>query len=126
MRGANLGLKFGLELAALAALAVWGASLPGSVISVVVAIAAPLVMAIVWGAWCAPRARRRPAMPARAALELTVFALAVVALAAAGHVIWAVVLAVVMAVNAAHRVRSVGGVTSSPRRSPRSRRQASA
>jgi Protein of unknown function (DUF2568) len=100
-RSANLAVKFALELAALAALAVWGASLPGSSASVLVAIAAPLAMAIVWGTWCAPRARRRLPMPSRAIVELTIFALAVVALAAAGHVIWAIVLAAVVALNAA-------------------------
>jgi hypothetical protein len=100
MRSANLGLKFLLELAALAALAVWGASLSGGVTAVVVAIVAPLAMAVVWGAWCAPRARRRLGMPLRAGVELAVFAVAVIALAAAGHVAWAVVLAIVMAINA--------------------------
>jgi hypothetical protein len=100
MRAANLGLKFVLELAALAALAIWGASLSGSGLSVLAAIVAPLAMALVWGAWCAPRARRRLAMPARAVVELCVFALAAIALAAAGHPWWAVLLAGLMAANA--------------------------
>ena len=100
-RSVNLALKFALELAALAALAVWGASLSGSVVPVLVAVAAPLAMAVVWGAWCAPRASHRLPMPARAVVELAVFALSAIALAAAGHVIWAAALAAVMALNAA-------------------------
>jgi Protein of unknown function (DUF2568) len=101
MRAANLGLKFLLELAALAALAIWGASLSGTATAVGVAIAAPLAMAIVWGAFCAPRASRRLAMPARAVLELGVFALAAAALVAAGDWLAAVVFAVLAGVNAA-------------------------
>ena len=100
-RSANLALKFALELLALAALAIWGASLPGAAVAVIVAIAAPLAMVVVWGAWCAPRASHRLPMPARAAVELGLFALAAIALAAAGHVLWAAVLAAVMALNAA-------------------------
>ncbi|HEX3761320.1 MAG TPA: YrdB family protein [Kofleriaceae bacterium] len=100
-RSANLAFKFVLELAALAALAIWGASLSGSVVPVVVAIAAPLAMALVWGVWCAPRASRRLPMPVRAVVELGVFALAALALAAAGHVVWAVALAAATALNAA-------------------------
>jgi hypothetical protein len=98
---ANLGLKFLLELAALAALAIWGASLSPAVTAVIVAIAAPLAMAVVWGAFCAPRASRRLPLPARAVLELAVFALAALALVAAGDRLAAIAFAVLVAVNAA-------------------------
>jgi hypothetical protein len=100
IHSANLALKFVLELASAAALAIWGASLPGTVVPVIVAIAAPLAMFAVWAAFCAPRASRRLPMPRRAGVELGVFALAAIALAVAGHDVWAAALAVVAVLNA--------------------------
>jgi Protein of unknown function (DUF2568) len=49
MKPANLALKFGLELAALAAFAYWGTTLHGAAVSALVAIAAPLAMIVLWG-----------------------------------------------------------------------------
>lgn len=96
MKSANLAAKFLLELAALASLAYWGAVVGG----VALAVLAPLAMAVVWGTFAAPKAKRRLAPRARIPLELTVFALAAAALAGAGHPVLAVILAAVMAVNA--------------------------
>jgi hypothetical protein len=98
--GANLGLKFGLELASLAAFASWGASSADGPGSVVLAVAAPAAAATVWGLYAAPRARRRLAMPARAVLELGVFGVACAALAGRGRGSLAVVMGGVVVVNA--------------------------
>lgn len=60
MKAANLAVRFLLELCALAALAVWGWQVPDQiVVSVLLAIAAPLVAATVWGLWVAPKAGHR-------------------------------------------------------------------
>ena len=98
--GANLAVKFGLELASLAALGYWGASNVGGPAAVVLAVAAPAAAATVWGVFAAPRAKRRLAMPGRAVLELGVFALACGALADSGSPTLAVVLGTVVVVNA--------------------------
>jgi Protein of unknown function (DUF2568) len=101
-RAANLGLKFLLELCMLAALAYWGAQAAGSTAGdVLLAVAAPLAAAVVWGAFAAPRAPRRLQRGPRLALELGVFAVAAVALAAAGATVLAVVFAGAVVVNAA-------------------------
>jgi hypothetical protein len=101
MKNANLALKFLLELAALASFAIWGASSASGGPAVVQAIIAPLIVALLWGRLAAPRSKHRLPRGSRIPFELIVFALAVVALATTGHGLWAIVLGVVMAINAA-------------------------
>jgi hypothetical protein len=101
LRSANLAVKFLLELAALAALAYWGARTGHGVWAVILAIAAPLAAVIVWALFCAPRARRRLPLPTRAPLELAVFGLAAGGLAAAGSVLLAIIFGIVVLLNAA-------------------------
>ncbi len=101
LKSANLALKFLLELAALASFAIWGAGSESGGLAVAHAILAPLIIALLWGRLAAPRSRHRLPRATRIPFELTVFAFAVVALAVSGHIVWAIVLAVVMAINAA-------------------------
>ena len=95
LQSAVLALKFALELAALAAVAVWGARTGSGAVSVLLAVAAPLVVAAVWGRWNAPRSAHRLDPQPRLALELAVFLAAAGALVAAGLATLGVVLAVV-------------------------------
>ena len=101
MRTGNLVLKFLLELAAVASLAYWGAHIGTGAIPVVVAVVAPLLMVLVWARYAAPRATRRLPMRWRIPLELSIFALAALALVAAGQPLLGLVLAVVVVLNAA-------------------------
>jgi hypothetical protein len=88
-----------LELAALAALGYWGSRTgDGVAINVVLAIAAPLAAAAVWGTFAAPRSAQRLRIGPRLVVELAVFAAAAGALAAAGQPTLAVVLAGLAAV----------------------------
>ena len=100
LKAANLGAKFLLELVALAALAWWGGTVGDGVVSVLVAIAAPLLAATLWGRWAAPRAERRLPLARRVPFELGVFALAALALGSVS-VAAGVALAAAVAVNAA-------------------------
>ena len=100
MRALSLGLKFALELAALAAFAYWGASVGSGVVSVVLAVVTPLVAALLWGRFAAPRASRRLPTGARVAFELGFFALAAVGLVTAGAAVAGVVLAALAAISA--------------------------
>jgi hypothetical protein len=100
MRSANLAVKFLLELAAFAALAYWGAQTGTGATAVVLAIVAPAAAIAVWSVFAAPRSKRRLPLSARAPLELGVFALAAVALAAAGGAVLAIIFAVVAILNA--------------------------
>ena len=72
MTAINEALAFVLELCALAALAGWGAHVAG----VALAIVAPLVAAVFWGVFVAPRARVEVSHKVKFALACVVFACA--------------------------------------------------
>ena len=92
LRAANDGLRFFLELSALAAVAYWGWSEHDGVLRWVLVVAAPLAIALVWGRWVAPKARHPAADPARLGLEVLVFGSAVAALFAADEPLQAAIL----------------------------------
>jgi hypothetical protein len=92
----SLGLRFALELCALAALAVGGASIHWAL-----GIAAPVLAAVVWGMFVAPKATRPVSEGARWAIELMVFGFATAALVVAGAPVLAVVFAVAAVLNGA-------------------------
>lgn len=80
-----LAVKFALELCLLAAVGWWGASVCDSLpVSVVVAIAAPTTVAVLWGRLAAPRSARRLQRNPRIAFELAMFALGAAALVGVG------------------------------------------
>jgi hypothetical protein len=87
VRAANLALRFLLELAALAALGDWGATVDaGAAARVALAVGLPLAAAVFWGMFVAPRARLALPTGIRMLLGLAVFACAALALADRGHV----------------------------------------
>jgi len=96
----NLALKFLLELAALAAFGLWGASIADGWAAVLLAIGLPAVVAALWGTFAAPKARRRLPLRLRAPFELGVFAFAALALWSAGSKTLAVAFAAIALVNA--------------------------
>lgn len=100
MRQLNLALKFLLELAALAAFGLWGASIADGAAAVVLAIGLPALVAVMWGAFAAPKARRRLRLALRAPFELGVFAFAALALWSAESATLALVFAAIALVNA--------------------------
>jgi hypothetical protein len=92
---ANLGLRFLLELGALAALAAWGFHTGDSLgADLLLGVGAPAAAAVAWGAFVAPRARFPVPLGVRAVVELLVFGSATAALWAAGWETLAVVYAV--------------------------------
>ena len=100
-RTAMLTVRFLVELATLAALAVAGASASAGLgWRIVLAIGVPGLLAVIWGLVMAPRARRRLADPARLIVEIVLFLAAAAALALVGDVVAAAVYAVI-AVGAA-------------------------
>ena len=101
MRAANDGLRFSLELSALAAVAYWGWSEHGGVWRWVLVIAMPLAVAALWGNTIAPKAKRRVTDPWRLVVELVVFGGAVAALLDADQPVLASVLGSAVAVHLA-------------------------
>jgi hypothetical protein len=102
LKGANLVLRFALELCLLASVAYWGSQVASSTaVNIIVAIATPLVLATIWGLFLAPKASRRLDLPVRWMLELAVLGLAVAALAVAGSAVLAAILAAAAILNGA-------------------------
>jgi len=95
VKNANLALRFACEVAALVAVGWWGWT-----VSWPLGIVLPLVVAAVWGAWIAPRARRRLPDPGRLAAEAVVFAAATASFAGVGQPVVAAVFAVAATVTA--------------------------
>lgn len=94
------GLAFVLELAALAALAVWGWRTGGTTAArLALAVATPVLLAVLWGAFLAPRARRRLDGAPLVLAKLVVLCGSGALLAAAGHGTAGAALAVVAAAD---------------------------
>lgn len=87
------GVRFACEIAAVVAVVWWGWPVLG--------IVAGAIVIAVWGAWVAPKAKRRLPDPARLIVELVIFALATVAFAEVGQTVAAVVFAVASLATAA-------------------------
>jgi hypothetical protein len=112
MRAFNLGLRFVLELCALAALAYGGWHVPGPTwLRILAAVALPLAAAVVWASWVAPKASHPIPDPLRLIPEWAVFGGATVALLATAHPVLAALLAVPAALNrwALHALKTTTG-----------------
>ena len=100
--GANLALRFVLELAALAALAYWGfhtATSPSG--DVILGLGAPLAAAVVWGVWAAPKSDKKRLTGWRlTTVQLAVLGSGAVALVAAGQPALGAGMAALILVNA--------------------------
>ena len=100
VRWANLAVRFGLELTALSALAYWGVRTGEDTLArAVLGLGAPLLAAVVWGLFAAPKARYRLSDEPRLLVGLAVFGVAAIAFVAAGLRTVGIVYAVVAAVN---------------------------
>ncbi len=96
MKEANLGLRFLLELCLLAALAYVGLQ-----VSVVLAVLAPLVAAVVWGLFVSPKARFPLPLGLWLAVQAVLFGAAIIGLVAVGSVVLGVVFGVLVVANLA-------------------------
>src|SRR5579859_2070207 len=96
----NLAIAFLLELCALAALAFWGFQTGSTtLIKVLLAIGAPLVVAVIWGRFMAPTSRTRLRGRAYLAVKIVIFGIAAIALAVAGQGTLAIIFAVIAIIN---------------------------
>jgi hypothetical protein len=99
IKTANLGVRFLLELAALAALAYWGSQTGPLAVSIVLAIAAPLAGAVLWGIFAAPKSRHRLRGARRLIVEIPFFGAAAAGLVATGQWVLATIFAVVVVLS---------------------------
>ncbi|QKW23496.1 YrdB family protein [Kitasatospora sp. NA04385] len=102
MTGAQLALRFLLELASLVALAVggYGAWSDGPVaLRVLLALVLPALAIVLWARYAAPRRKVREPVALWYGVQLLVWGGSVVLLAIGGHPWWALGLGVVMVAN---------------------------
>jgi len=121
----NLALAFVLELCGLAAFGYWGAHTgTHTLTSVALGVGAPLVAALLWGVFAAPRAPA--ASPAAAAVVQVVFFLAAaLALGITGHPRLAATFLILVLVNSAllhlpHQPTSTQGAAAAGKDQPAS------
>ena len=99
-KSTNLAVRFLLELFALGALGYWGFVSGGNTVAkMALGLGAPLLAAVVWGLFVAPKAAILLAMPLRLIPEVLVFGSAALALYASGHLTLAVIFVAVAVVN---------------------------
>ena len=100
LRVINLGVRFLLELGALAAFGYWGATLRGSVaLRALLVIVLPPAVALLWGLFVSPKARYSTGRPGQVGLGLIVFLVAALLLRERGHVAMAAVFAATAVVS---------------------------
>jgi len=101
IKGANLLLRFLLELCALGALGYWGFKTGSATLTkVVLGVGAPLVAAVVWGTFLSPRAPIQLHWGVVLMLQGLVFASAAAGLVSTGHRSLALVFVVIVVINA--------------------------
>ncbi|MEO3810537.1 YrdB family protein [Sphaerisporangium sp. B11E5] len=103
-KGANMALMFFLELGVYLAAGYWAFTAAPSGWALPAAVALPLLFAVVWGVFGAPKARVPLRGVARAALEIVWFGGGVAAAFAAGLPAAAAVFAALFLLNAVLRV----------------------
>ncbi len=102
LRIINLGVRFLLELAALAAFGYWGATMRASgALRVVLAIGLPLAVAVLWGLFVSPKARYSTGRRGQVGLGLIVFLVAALLLRERGEATMAAVFAVTAVISSA-------------------------
>lgn len=98
---ANLAVVFAVELAGLAAFGLWGAQAVSPTLGRwVLAIVVPLVAAVVWGLFCAPRAAIPLSRPAVVSLKIVMLLGTVLAFLGSGHAYAALIFAVFASLSA--------------------------
>ncbi len=101
IKGANLLLRFLLELFALGALGYWGFKAgSGTITKAALGIGAPLVAAVVWAVFVSPRAPVELPGFLVLLLQVLVFGSAAAGLVVTGHRAVALVFGVIVVVNA--------------------------
>ena len=100
LKNTNLALMFVLELCMLAALGYWGFTLDqGLAVRIAVGLGAPLLAAVIWGLWMAPKASMPLREPLHLILELIIFGMAIAALYAAQRPSLALMFGLIYTIN---------------------------
>lgn len=102
LKAGNLAVQFALELCMLAALCYWGVrSGQGFIGKLALGIGAPLLAAVIWGFFVAPKATWHPPTAVWIALQVVLFGAAVLCLFATRHPVLGLLLAILVVANGA-------------------------
>lgn len=100
IKSANLALRFLLELGVLGALGYWGFQTGnGTLMKWISGLGAPILAAVVWGTFVAPKATVELSAPLHLLVELAVFGLATLSLYRAGQTNLAAAFGLVYVIN---------------------------
>ena len=100
LKSINLAVAFFLELTALGAFAYWGFQVGGdTILPFVLGIGTPVLGAVIWGIFAAPKSSRRLRGSAYLIFKVAFFAVAILALIVANSPILALILAVIFVIN---------------------------
>lgn len=100
IKSINLGIRFLLELGILGALGYWGFNSGDSTwMKWTLGLGAPLLAAVVWGTFVAPKATVVLNTPVKLLVELAVFGLAILALYRTGQTNLAAAFGVIYLIN---------------------------
>jgi hypothetical protein len=100
LKTANLGIAFLLELCMLASMSYWGFHTgSGTALKIGLGFGAPVLAAVFWGVFVAPKAVRPVPAPWHTLLQVLVFGLATLALYAADQPVLAGILVAAFIVN---------------------------
>ena len=100
IKSANLALRFLLELGVLGALGYWGFRTgDGTLMKWILGLGAPILAAVVWGTFVAPKAAVALSAPLHLLVELAVFGLATLALYRAGQANLAAAFGLIYVIN---------------------------
>ena len=99
----NLGIRFLIELAVLIFIGIWGFTIDGSILlKGAVGIGGPLIVAILWGLFVAPKAIFSIPFPWKIGVELVIFLFGIWAVYSRFELLAAFVLAAMMMLNSSY------------------------
>jgi hypothetical protein len=96
---ANMGLSFSVEVAMWLAYGYWGFHQFSGPAGWLVGLGLPAISLAIWSVWAAPKSKSRLKQPKLVVLKLVLFALAGLALLAAGQQLWAGIFAAFALLN---------------------------
>lgn len=99
MKSLNVGLRFLLELGLLLAYGYWGFQTHDGIGQWLLGVGTPLIVAIIWGLFFAPKSARRLRNPLRLVMEIVIFGIGVLALWMTGQSILALVFGGLVSLN---------------------------
>lgn len=96
----NLAIRFLLELCMLAAVGYWGfKAQSGWILKILLGIGLPVLIAVLWGTFLAPKATRPLSGVSFLTLELVLFSMGTIALFASGKPVLGWIYTIVLIVN---------------------------